>query len=398
MNKRWIFLLLLAITTFQFSYSQNYEVTAIGFYNVENLFDTIPSFDIINTDSYYNGVYPYMETVPKVEREDQVYPYWGESELSGWIDSMEPDTNGFAYLDKRDEDFTVEGSYRYTSAIYNEKLANLAKVISEMGSGVTSDGLALLGIAEVEQLSVLEDLVAQEAIADRNYQIIHHNSMDFRGIDVALIYQEKYFKPTGYKMLPVKLYEDNGDRRFTRDVLWVEGMLNGEAVHVFVNHWPSRSGGEQVTAHKRAAAAQVCKDVIDSLRKTDPNLKAIIMGDLNDDPISPSVTKVLRASGDKNSISKNGLYNPYTEKFKKGQGSNAYRDAWSLFDQIIVSPGWLDQNNGFFFYKAEIFNKPYLVQKTGVYRGYPYRSFISRRFSGGYSDHFPVLVYIVKPI
>jgi len=395
--KKTIFLLLAILATVQVGRAQNYQVTAIGFYNVENLFDTIQSFDIINTDNYYKGVYPYMETVPKVEREDQVYPYWGEAELSGWIDSNEPDTNGFAYLDKRDGDFTVEGSYRYTSSIYNEKLANIAKVISEMGSGVTPDGLAILGVSEVEQLSVLEDLVKQEAIADRNYQIIHHNSMDFRGIDVALLYQEKYFKPTGYKMLPVKLYEDNGDRRFTRDVLWVTGELKGEEIHVFVNHWPSRSGGEQVTAHKRAAAAQVCKDVIDSLRKIDPDVQAIVMGDLNDDPISPSVTKVLRASGDKNNVSRNGMYNPFTEKFKKGQGSNAYRDAWSLFDQIIVTPGCLE-NEGFFFYKAEIFNKSYLVQKTGLYRGYPYRSFISRRFSGGYSDHFPVLIYMVKPI
>ena len=389
---------LLAVGLSQNVSAQNYQVTAIGFYNFENLFDTIPSVDVFNTENYINGVYPYIETKPLSDFELTDDLEWNEYELTKYLENP-TQTHGTYYMDKRDDDFTSKGSLGNDSKVYKQKLANLSKVVSEMGVNVTPDGLALLGIAEVEKRSVLEDFVKQQAIKDRDYQIIHHNSMDFRGIDVALIYQPKYFEPIHYKVLQTKLYNPNGVRKFTRDVLWVEGYLNREKVHVLVNHWPSRSGGEQVTVEKRKAAATVCKGLIDSLRNEDPDAKIIIMGDMNDHPTDPSIKDILRAVDKTEKMTKSTVYNPFIEKYKKGNGSNAWRDSWGLFDQIMVSKGFVDQKQkGFLFYKAEIFNKSYMIQKTGQYRGYPYRSFISGRFSGGYSDHFPVLIYLVKEI
>lgn len=378
--------------------AQQYQVTAVGFYNFENLFDTLASCDMLFPARHAAGEYPYMQTVPKATVPEGAYEFWGAGRLSDWLLGNRTDAPDTVLLDKFDEEFTPDGAYRYTSPVYREKLANLARVVSEMGTGVTPDGVALLGVAEVEQLRVLEDFVKEPAIASRNYRIIHHNSMDFRGIDVALLYQPRYFKPVSWKLLPVDIRNNLGQREFTRDVLWVEGYLNGEYVHVFVNHWPSRSGGAEVTAAKREAAAQVSRTVIDSLRQADPDVKAIVMGDLNDDPVNNSLTRVLRAEASPERVPKAGMYNPFAVKYKKGEGSNAYRDAWSLFDQIVLSPAWLNQDSGFYFYKAEIFNKPYLLQKSGTFRGYPFRSFINRRFSGGFSDHFPVLIYLVKPV
>lgn len=379
--------------------AQNYQVAAIGFYNFENLFDTLASVDILDTEKYINGEYPYIETKSHLSINEEDYTEWGAGELARWLEDKDKQPVGQILLEKRDDDFTTEGSLGNNTKTYHGKLANLSKVVSEMGTNVTPDGLAILGIAEIEQLSVLEDFVKQEAIKGRNYQIIHQNSMDFRGIDVALIYQPKYFKPEHYKAVPVIFNEENGYKLFTRDILWVEGLLNGEKVHLFVNHWPSRSGGEQVTVDKRKAAAMACKHIIDSLRTLDPNVKAIVMGDLNDHPNSPSVKDVMRGVDKPEKMTPNTMYNPFYVPFKQGNGSTAWRDTWGLFDQILVSNGLMDkQQEGFYFYKSEIFNKSYLIQKTGQYRGYPYRSFINGRFSGGYSDHLPVLIYLVKEI
>lgn len=391
-------LLAIAFMPFKSANAQNYQVTTVGFYNFENLFDTLASVDILDTEKFLNQQYPYIETFSHDEINEEDYVEWKAADLSAWLQSPTKEPMGKVLLEKRDDDFTASGSLGNNTKVYEGKLKNLAKVVSEMGTNVTPDGLAILGIAEIEQRSVLEDFVKQEAIKDRNYQVIHHNSMDFRGIDVGLIYQPKYFTPEQHTVLPVDYY-DNDKRLFTRDVLWVEGLLNGEKVHIFVNHWPSRRGGEQLTVDKRKAAAQVCRNVIDSLRNIDENVKTIVLGDLNDHPVSPSVKDILRAVNKPEKVTKNLMYNPFIDKYKKGNGSNAWRDSWGLFDQIILSKGWLDKTqDGLFFYKAEIFNKPYLIQKTGQYRGYPFRSFIAGRYAGGYSDHLPVLVYLVKEV
>ena len=179
--------------------------------------------------------------------------------------------------------------------------------------------------------------------------------------------------------------------------MFVSGELDGEPIHVLVNHWPSRSGGESTTAPMRNHAASLCKNIVDSLTAIDPNAKVIVMGDLNDDPVSPSVKKVLKAKSKKETVKKGEMFNPMYAYFKKGIGTNAYRDAWSNFDQLIFTKGLLDDENGFRFLAAKIFRKPYMLQKTGQYKGYPKRAYSFSVYAGGYSDHFPVYSILVKP-
>lgn len=324
--------------------SRNYKVAAVGFYNVENLFDTINN----------------------------------------------PLTN--------DEDFQPDGSYRYNTAVYVEKQANMAKVIAEMGTELTPDGVAILGLAEVENRKVLEDLIQQKALSGRKYEIVHFDSPDPRGIDVALLYQPKYYKVLGAKTISMNAYEEDGESRGTRDILLVSGLLDGDPVHVLVNHWPSRRGGEAATRPLRNAAALQCKNVSDSITAADPKAKIFIMGDLNDDPVSPSVRQVLQAKADKEAAPERGFFNPFYELYRKGIGTLAYQDSWNLFDQIILSQSVVNAKiGGYQFYQAKVFNPPYLYQNTGHFKGYPHRTFSGSTYIGGYSDHFPTLVYLVKP-
>ena len=201
------------------------------------------------------------------------------------------------------------------------------------------------------------------------------------------------------RQIPMPSYEANGITRFTRDILLVSGLFDGDPIHVMVNHWPSRSGGEKATQHLREMAAALCKNVADSLCNVNPQAKVFIMGDLNDDPISPSVKKVLRAKRKAKDVRACGLYNPWWDLYAKGTGTLAYRDTWNLFDQVILSHGTLDKKqDGYYFYQARVFHKPFMVQKSGNYKGYPHRTFGGDTYLGGYSDHFPVYVFLLKEL
>lgn len=298
-----------------------------------------------------------------------------------------------------DEEFLPGGPRNYNGAIYFDKLNKLATVISEMGVEINPDGPAVLGVAEVENDTVLNDLVRQKLIASRNYKIVHYDSKDARGIDVGLLYNPKYFTVEASDKLYVQLPGGSKDAYYTRDVLWVKGKLDGETIHIYVNHWPSRSGGEKRSAPGRNAAAQVCKNHMDSIAKIEPDAKIIIMGDLNDDPVNESVSEILGARSKQTDVQKGGLYNPWTELYKKGYGTLAYQDAWGLFDQIIISYSWLDkEQDGMFFYQQHIFNKEYLVENRGRYKGYPMRTWDGNSYRGGYSDHFPTYLVLLKKI
>jgi endonuclease/exonuclease/phosphatase family metal-dependent hydrolase len=345
MKQLFFFLLLIGFQPFTSAQNKQFKVGVVGFYNFENLFDT--------------------EDDPEI----------------------------------RDEEYTPTGKRRWTEKLYNEKLDNMAKVVADMGAELSPDGAAILGVCEIENRKVLEDFVKHPKVADRNYKIVHYDSPDERGIDVALIYNPRYFVVTHSKTYPVMLYDSNGERDFTRDVLLVSGIFDGEPIHLMVNHWPSRSGGEKASQHRREAAARVCKMVSDSILKVDEYAKIMIMGDLNDDPISPSVKNVLQGKQQKSKVRKGELYNPWWDIHRRGFGTLAYRDSWNLFDQIIVSHGLITRKTeGYKFHKANILNKKYLVQKNGRYKGYPFRTFGGDNYLGGYSDHFPVYVYLLKEI
>ncbi|RZP14692.1 MAG: endonuclease/exonuclease/phosphatase family protein, partial [Flavobacteriales bacterium] len=298
-----------------------------------------------------------------------------------------------------DDDRTPDGKDHWTEEIYQDKLKNMSKVMAEIGAEVSGSAPTIIGVCETENRKVLEDLVNQETLVEQDYGIIQFDSPDRRGIDVALLYKKKLFTPTHYKAKELLIYDDNdkSKRVFTRDQLVVSGMLDGEKIHLIVNHWPSRSGGEKRSRSKRIKAAKLNRQIIDSIFSDDPYAKIITMGDLNDDPTNPSVKDYLNAKRKSNDLQMKELYNPMEDLAKQGYGSLAYRDSWNLFDQIIISTELTKKDfSSYRFYKAGIYNKTYLVNAHGRYKGYPYRSFASGSYTGGYSDHFPVYIYLVK--
>jgi len=297
---------------------------------------------------------------------------------------------------KNDVEFTPDGANHYTEEIYLEKIDHLATVVSKIGMDVTPDGAAIIGVCEIENRKVLEDFVRHPKIADRNEQIVHFESQDFRGIDNALLYQEKYFKVHSSDTLLMISRISGTDTSYSRHILVVEGTMDGDTVAITVNHWPSRRGGEQATRHLRNRAAQQNRDVVD--RNNARGIKTIVMGDLNDDPVNESVSKILRAGPSTKKMRSGEMYNPYYDFYKRGMGTTAYRDAWSLFDQIILSSNFVRKTDGFRFHRAEVFNEPWLTQKLGTYKGYPYRTYSFGSYIGGYSDHFPVYVFLIKEI
>lgn len=316
-------------------------VACIAYYNIENLFDTIDS----------------------------------------------PDTN--------DTEYTPEGSKQWASERYWDKIAKIAKVIADIGTDLTPDGPAILGLSEVENKRVLNDLVNDPQIMHRAYRIVHYDSPDRRGVDVALIYQPKYF--TYLSSMPFPLTLDGEDDFYTRDVLLVSGLFHGEPMHILVNHWPSRRGGERASMHKRNAAAKLNRQIIDSLQQADPKAHILVMGDFNDDPNNDSVKKHLGTAWNKSKLKEGVLYNPFSDFYRRGIGTLAWRDSWNLFDMIIMGQTLLSEDKSTYTYlRAGVFNKRYLLQTEGRFAGYPFRTHAGDTFLGGYSDHFPVYVYIIR--
>jgi hypothetical protein len=313
----------------------------IGFYNVENLFDTINDPNI------------------------------------------------------RDDDFTPYGVNRWNSERYLEKIGNLSKVIAAMGQDMNPDGPAILGVAEVENRGVLEDLANHELLRERDYQVVHYTGPDARGVDVAFMYQPRYFRYISSKAYPTVI-EGSPDFR-TRDQLLLTGELLGERMHFIVAHWPSRRGGERRSRPLRIALADIARHIIDSIQVAEPDAKVFFMGDLNDNPTDISVRKHLRSKGTREGIKSSELFNPFETLFRRGIGSNAWRDSWSLFDQILFTPSLLgDDFSTWKYYKAEVFNAPFLRQASGRFQGYPFRSYGGGVYLGGYSDHFPTFVFLIR--
>ncbi|MDR1553088.1 MAG: endonuclease/exonuclease/phosphatase family protein [Prevotellaceae bacterium] len=296
---------------------------------------------------------------------------------------------------KNDYEFLPDGANQWTEERYRKKLENISEVISKLGVKTVPNGAAVVGLSEIENRRVLEDLVAMPLIKDRNYQIVHHEGPDARGVDVALIYQPAIFKLVSSRSVRLTIPRETGF--FTRDQLLVSGTVDDEMVHIIVNHWPSRSSGEKRTSPLRCAAADLTRSIVDSILQIDSDAKIIVMGDLNDDPVNESIIKHLGAKGKQENLEKGDMFNPMHKMYKDGVGSLAYRDAWSLFDNIIVSQGLLgDDKTTFKFYQAKVFNENFLVQQSGAFKGYPWRTYAGGTYQGGYADHFPVYIYMIK--
>ena len=292
----------------------------------------------------------------------------------------------------RDVEFTPGGSNNWDGRKYWSKIKNLSYAISQLKTEYTPDGPAVIGCSEIENITVLQDLVKAEAIKDWNLQIVHHDSPDRRGIDVGLLYNPKFFKlinVTNHRL-------DIGYP--TRDQMCVVGLLGSSRTAIIVNHWPSRRGGSEASSPSREKAAALTRQICDSLYKVDPNMGIIIMGDLNDDPSNKSVSQVIGAVKKEKDCKEGGYFNPFWAMLDKGIGSYMYQHGWDLFDQIIVNYNLLHGKNGLKYKTAKVWNNDFLLQKTGQYKGYPLRTFSGGVWMNGYSDHLPTEIFLVRDV
>lgn len=290
---------------------------------------------------------------------------------------------------KNDYDFLPGGSYKWTSEKYEAKLKNIARVLGELSRERVPQGPAFIGVAEVENDRVLNDLLKQPAVSQ--YKYIHYEGPDKRGIDCALLYDPNQYEVTRSKLVLSQPYQ--GDTtHLTRGFLIVDGRMAGERVCVIVNHWPSRGAESPVRVH----AARQVKALADSLRREDKKLKLIVMGDMNDDPMDESM-KTLGARKYRKDVKKTEFYNPWWETLEdKGIGTLLYRGKWNLFDQIVLSKPLLKKRKGLRFDDNQVFLRDYLIQQDGKYKGSPLRTHGGRTWLNGYSDHLPTIIYLRK--
>lgn len=333
-------LLMLFVTLSATAQEKRYEVYGVGFYNLENLFDTIHDYG------------------------------------------------------KNDYEYLPDGTNKWGTLKYTNKLKNMATVLNEMATDVIPVGMAAVGVSEVENARVLEDLVNHEILAPRGWDFVHIEGPDKRGVDCALLYNPQLFKPVNSKLAPYTT-EDNDTTYKTRGFLIVSGEMGGELVHIIVNHWPSR----YASSPARERAGVLVRDLKDSLLAEMPESRVIIMGDMNDDPDDKSLKSCLGALRDKDDIENaTDLYNPWWDILRRrGHGTLKYRGKWNLFDQVILSGNLVNNDRSTLeLYKTEIFSRNYLFQQEGRYKGNTLRTHAGGVWLNGYSDHLPVIVYLVK--
>ena len=300
---------------------------------------------------------------------------------------------------KNDYEYLPDGANHWTSQKYTHKLRNLARVLSDMGTDkLPGVGCAVIGVAEVENASCLTDLCNQEPLKAKNFQFVHIEGPDLRGIDCGLLYNPALFTVRNVKLVPY-IYKLPIDAKYrTRGFLTVSGTMAGEHVTIVVNHLPSRAA----TSYYREEGGRQLRELKDSLMREDPGVKLIIMGDMNDDPQDKSMAEQLGARREMKDVeSPDGLWNPWWNVLAAGMGTLKYKGAWNLFDQIIVSHSLLDPK-GKKNYKSlklmdyEIFLRDYLMQTSGKYEGYPLRTHSGGEWLDGYSDHLPTVIYLAK--
>ena len=321
----------------QSSGGRRVQVAGIAFYNFENLFDTIPNNPL-----------------------------------------------------GRDEEFTPGGSRQWDGRKYWLKVHNLAYAISQFKTKTTPYGPAIIGVSEIENASVMADVARQPELRDWNLQIVHHDSPDLRGVDVGLMYNPRYFKVenvTNHTLTALSFA--------TRDQMCVVGQLLGQRIGVIVNHWPSRLGGQEQSEPNRIAAAELSKQIADSLWRVDPDMGVIVMGDLNDDPMNKSCAVILGGKREAKDAKPHGFFNPWWNILNRGIGTLAYASSWNLFDQIIISGNLVNTPaDRWHFYEAKVLNFDFLKDTEGNRVGYPKRTYAAGSFLGGYSDHFPTEIFL----
>lgn len=299
---------------------------ALVFYNVENLFDTID----------------------------------------------DPNTN--------DNEFLPNVSKFWSTRKYKRKLKNIASVIHRIHSD-TNHIPFIVGLAEVENKKVLQDLINQDELREYNFDYVHFDSRDARGIDVSLLFNKSLFEVVLSKTFPVDVHQ-NDLLEPTRDILYVKGILLNNPIHILINHWPSRREGVMETASKRLQLSQKITSIIKTIYEEDSEAFIVVMGDFNDNPKNDSL---------QNLVSNNNLFNPFTKLWSWDSGTLIHKNKWYLFDQILLSKNF--KTSRFLnFSSAAIFNPLFIQVQKGKFKGAPKRSYAGDKHLTGFSDHFPVYV------
>lgn len=332
--------LLLFISTANYSQEKKYALYSVAFYNLENLFDTIHD------------------------------------------------------VGKNDYEYLPNGKNKWNSMKYEAKLKNMSEILAQLSTDKLPIGPTVIGVSEIENRRVLEDLLKQPALSDRGYEIIHYEGPDRRGVDCAFFYNPKHFQLTASK-LATYVPTDNDTIYKTRGFLIASGILADEKVHFIVNHWPSRAAASPA----RERAGEQVRALKDSLLNEDPNSKVVIMGDMNDDPMDKSMAISLGAKRKVEDTTAHDLYNPWWDTLKKGMGTLMYDGKWNLFDQIVFTGNLLGKDrSNLKYYKNEIFRKDYMFQTEGKYKGNPKRTHAGGVWLNGYSDHLPTIIYLIKEV
>lgn len=293
-------------------------------------------------------------------------------------------------VNKNDAEFLPDARYKWGTFKYTGKLKRLAQVLSELSRNEVPQGPAFIGVAEIENSRVLDDLLKQPGM--EQYRYIHYEGPDKRGIDCALLYDPSQYEVTASRLVLSEPFE--GDTtHLTRGFLIVDGKLANERLSVIVNHWPSRGAESPVRIH----AARQVRALTDSLQREDKRMKIIVMGDLNDDPMDESLA-VLGAKKYPKEVKKREFYNPWWATLEDmGVGTLVYRGKWNLFDQILLNKNLLkNKKNRLRFARHEIFMRDYLFQQDGQYKGTPLRTHGGQNWLDGYSDHLPTIIYLRK--
>ena len=299
-----------------------------------------------------------------------------------------------------DYQYLPDGQLKWNGLKYAHKLRNMARVLSEMGTDrLPGVGCAFIGVSEVENAKCLEDLCNQEPLKARNFQFCHIDGPDQRGVDCALLYNPKLFQVRNVRLVPYIYIKPEDSLRATRGFLTVSGTMAGEHVTVIVNHLPSRFAG----SFYREEGGRQIRLVKDSLLRDDPNVKLFIMGDMNDDPQDKSMAVALGAKRKMKDVEDDGLWNPWWDVLASGTGTLQYDGRWNLFDQIILSRSLLDVKgkkdySGLTYWNHQIFRRDYLFQREGKYKGNTLRTHAGGAWLDGFSDHLPTVVYVIKEL
>ena len=312
---------------------------------------------------------------------------------------------------KNDDEFLPEGKNKWTQEKYDIKQRNMAKVIAEMAKN-NGRWHTILGVSEIENRLVLEDLVSQESIAEANYQIVHYDSPDRRGVDVALLYKPDQFTYLDSESIPftfegsdIDFSDTDTDYFRTRDILMVHGLIAGEQFAFYVMHLPSRIGGKG--GNLRSRGAEIAYAHAMEMEEKYPGIKIVVMGDMNDDPFDESMVTYLHGKETTTEMTPQDYYNPYLSMIKAGYGSLCYQGTWCIYDQELINYNLAVAPEGGLkiqpvtkgrgvLYDGVIFKRPFMTTQKGQYKGYPFRTFSNGAFVGGYSDHYPTYIVVGK--